>query len=143
MKRMIPFWMLLLFIAAGCATTTPQQKKAIVWETKDISRAYEVLGPVSVSEQIKENSADTIQGLAGFISKDGRVSGQIPEDMKAALEVKREKYKEMIFDKLADKAKNSYDADAVIGAEYLYVPPYATFSDKATVTAKGMMVKYK
>jgi uncharacterized protein YbjQ (UPF0145 family) len=62
--------------------------------------------------------------------------------MKAALEVKREKYKEMIFEKLGKKAQE-YEADAVIGAEYTYIPPYASFSTKATVMAKGTMIQYK
>ena len=128
-----------MMLLEGCMATT---SKAVIWETKDIPRAYEVIGPVSVSEQISESTEDTVQGLAGFISRDGRVSGQIPPDMKAALDAKREKYKDMIFEKLGVKAK-SYDADAVIGAEYRYAPAYATFSAKATISAQGMMVKYK
>ena len=132
--------MLLMVLLAGCTTTTPS--KVVVWETKDIPRAYEVVGPISVSEQISESAEDTVQGLAGYISKDGRISEQIPPDMKAVLDFKREKYKEMIFEKLGAKAK-SYNADAIIGAEYRYVPAYVTLSSKATVSAQGMMVKYK
>jgi uncharacterized protein YbjQ (UPF0145 family) len=134
--------MILMMLLAGCATTKASNSKVVVWETKDISRAYEVVGPVSVSEQISESMEDTVQGLAGFISKDGRISGQIPPETKAALDTKREKYKEMIFEKLGTKAK-SYDADAIIGAEYSYAPAYVTLSAKATVSAQGTMVKYK
>ncbi len=140
MKYYIVSGMFLMMLLEGCMTTSPS--KAVIWETKDIPRAYEVVGPISVSEQISESAVDTVQGLAGYISRDGRVSGQIPPDIKAALDAKREKYKEMIFEKLGAKAK-SYDADAVIGTEYLYVPAYATFSQKATVSAQGTMVKYK
>ena len=132
--------MLIVVLLAGCATTPVS--KVVVWETKDIPRAYEVVGPVSVSQQISENTEDTIQGLAGYISKDGRISDQIPPDMKAALDAKREKYKEMIFEKLGAKAQ-SYDADAVMGAEYRYVPGFLAFSSKATVSAQGTMIKYK
>ena len=140
MKSYIVSGMFLMVLLAGCMTTTAS--KAVIWETKNIPRAHEVLGPVSVSEQISESTEDTVQGLAGYISRDGRVSGQIPPDMKAALDAKREKYKEMIFEKLGVKAK-TYDADAVIGTEYHYVPAYLSFSAKATVSAQGMMVKYK
>jgi uncharacterized protein YbjQ (UPF0145 family) len=122
--------------------TTTASKKAVILETKDIPRAYEVVGPISVSEQISERMEDTVQGLGGFISEDGRVSGQIPPEMKTALDAKRGKYKDMIFEKLGTKAR-SYDADAVIGAEYSYVPAYVTFSTKGTVSAQGTMVKYK
>ncbi|HXV27902.1 MAG TPA: hypothetical protein VD913_02960 [bacterium] len=134
------FVLIVLIFMTGCATTKPS--KIVVWETKDIPRSHEVIGPVSVSEQIKESNEDAIQGLASFITRDGRVSDQMPADMKTALEIKRERYKEMIYDKLAAKARD-YDADAVIGAEYVYVPPYASFSTKATVTAKGTMIKYR
>ena len=139
MKYYIVSGMFLMMLLEGCMATT---SKAVIWETKDIPRAYEVIGPVSVSEQISESTEDTVQGLAGFISRDGRVSGQIPPDMKAALDAKREKYKDMIFEKLSARAQ-SYHADAVISSEYHYVPAYITFSDKATVSAQGMMVKYK
>jgi len=136
-------WILLicLFFVMGCATA-PKPAKLVVWETVDVPRAHEVMGPVSVSEQVTESTEDMIQGIAGFISRDGRISDQMPADMRTALEVKREKYKEMVFEKLGNKAKE-YGAEAVIGAEYTYVPPYATFSSKATVTAKGTMIKYK
>ena len=116
--------------------------KVAVWETKDIPRADDGVGAIFVTEQISESTSDTIQGLAGYISKDGQVLSQIPPEMKAALDAKREKYKEMIFEKLGAKAR-SYDADAVIDAEYSYVPAYVTFSSKATVSAQGMMIKYK
>ncbi len=139
MKMSYLKWAVFLLLAAGCASTKP---KAVIWESKEIPRPYDIVGPVSVSEQITESTEETIQGLAGYISKDGRISGQVPSDIQAALDAKRVKYKEMIFDKLAEKTKE-YDADAVIGAEYMYVPPYATFSTKASVTAKGTMVKYK
>jgi uncharacterized protein YbjQ (UPF0145 family) len=134
--------MLLMVLWAGCATTKAPDSKVVVWETKDISKAHEVIGPVSVSEQISESMEDTVQGLAGFITKDGRISGQIPAETKAALDTKREKYKEMIFEKLGAKAKAS-GADAVIGAEYSYAPAYITLSAKATVSAQGTMVNYK
>ncbi len=130
---------ILLMLLAGCATAA---SKAIIWETKDIPRKYEVLGPISVSEQISESAGDTIQGLAGYISKDGRVSGQIPPDMKAALDAKGEKYKTIIYEKLTTSAE-SYHADAVIGSEYHYVPAFISLSAKATVSAQGVMVKYK
>ncbi len=138
MKTYIVSGMFLMMLVGGCTTTS----KAVIWETKDIPRAYEVVGPISVSEQISESTGDTIQGLAGYLSRDGRVSGQIPSDMKVALDAKREKYKDMIFEKLSASAK-SYDADAIIGTEYHYVPAYITLSAKATVSAQGMMVKYK
>jgi hypothetical protein len=140
MKKYSAAGILLMVLLAGC--TTASNSKVVVWETKDIPKAYEMVGPISVSEQIFESTEDTIQGLAGYISKDGRISEQIPLDMKAALDAKREKYKEMIFEKLGAKAE-SYDANAVISAEYHYVPAYVSFSPKATVSAQGMMVKYK
>ncbi len=130
-----------VILMVGCATKPPE-KKVVVWETAEIPRSHEILGPVSVREEVAESASETIQGLADFVSKDGRVSDRMPEDMKMALEMKRDAYKEMIFEKLAEKAKE-YDADAVIGAEYVYVPPFATFSTKALVSAKGTMVKYK
>jgi hypothetical protein len=130
-----------LLLVSACATTAP--KKIVVWETKDVTRPYEVIGPVSVNEQVSESTDDMVQGLAGFISKDGRVSDQIPAEMKTALEIKKEKYKEMIYDKLGEKARKDYEADAIIGAEYMYIPPLVSFSTKATVTAKGTMIKYK
>ena len=127
-----------LFLAS-CASTSA---KPIIWETDTIERAYNVLGPVSVSEEFTESNEDMIQGLAGFISKDGHVSGQVPPDMQKALDIKRLKYKERIFDKLALRAKE-YKADAVINAEYNYIPPFVTFSKNAMVMAQGTMVKYK
>ena len=130
-------WMLIAALLSGCATTS----KVVIWETKEIPRAYEVIGPVSVTEQVSESTAEMIQGLAGFISRDGRVSSQIPPEMKVILDARRDKYKEMIFEKLEAKAK-PYRADAIIGAEYFYLPPYASFSTQATVSAKGTMVKY-
>lgn len=48
----------------------------------------------------------------------------------------------MIFEKLGKKAESS-DADAVIGAEYRYVPAYVNLFSKATVSAQGTMIKYK
>lgn len=140
MMKNISLLMTVLFLAAGCATTKPQ--KVVVWETMNVPRAYEVIGPVSVTEDFTEKVEDTIQGLAGFMSKDGRISDQMPPDMKKALEIKSQKYKEMIFDKLGAKAKQ-YGADAVIGAEYVYLPAYLSFSSKATVSAKGTMVVWK
>lgn len=141
MKIYIVSGMILMMLLEGCATTSPSSK-AVIFETKDIPRAYEVIGPISVSEQISESTMDMVQGLAGYISTDGRVSGQIPPDIKAALDAKREKYKVMIFEKLSASAQ-TYNADAVIGSEYRYVPAYITFSAKATVSAQGVMVKYK
>ncbi len=129
----------LLILITGCATTPT---KIVIWETPTVPRAHEVLGPVSVTEEIVEPTGEAIQGLASFISRDGRVSSQIPSEMKTALDAKREKHKEMIYEKLGVKAKE-YGADAVMGTEYIYIPPYATFSTKATVSAKGTMVKYK
>ena len=126
-------------LLASCASVGG---KPVIWETGTIERSYDVLGPVSVSEELTETNEEMIQGLAGFISKDGRVSGQLPPDMQKALDVKRLKYKERIFDKLSAKAKE-YDADAVINAEYNYVPAYVTFSKNAMVMAQGTMVKYK
>lgn len=143
MRTKISFLLLigLVLMFAGCATT-PKPNKIVVWETTNIPRAYEVIGPTSVTVDVAENPEDTVQGIASFISKDGRISDQMPPDMKKMLEIKGQKYKEMIFDKLANKARE-YGADAVIGAEYLYVPAYASFSTKATVSAKGMMVVWK
>ena len=130
----------LVFIS-GCATTSKDESKIKIFEAKTINQPHEVIGPISVSEQISESNEDMIQGLAGFIAQDGRVSGQIPKETKIALEAKRAKYKEMIFDKLARKAKEE-GADAVIATEYTYVPPYATLSTKATILANGQMIKY-
>lgn len=131
---------MILMLFGGCATAGTS--KVAILETKDIQRAHEVIGPVSVSEQISESTGDMIQGLAGYVSKDGRISGQIPADMKAALDAKSQKYKDMIFEKLGASAQ-SYHADAVIGSEYHYVPAYVNFSPKATISAQGTMVKYK
>ncbi len=141
MKMNFAVVMACLMLMSGCASTS-NNYKIVVWETKDIPRAYEVIGPISATEDIAENPEDTIQGLASFISKDGRISDQMPEDMRKALAAKQMKYKEMIFEKMADKARE-YGADAVIGAEYIYVPAFASFSTKATVSAKGTMVVYK
>ena len=141
MKNNILKLIFILVLVSGCAST-PKTTKLVVWETQDIGRPYNVIGPVSISEQMTESTEDMVQGIAGFVSKDGRVSDQMPADMKTALEVKRLKYKEMIYEKLGNKAKE-YDADAIISGEYTYIPPYASFSSKATVTAKGMMIKYK
>ena len=137
MKRSY-FIFILALTVLGCAT---HPKKLVVWEIKDIPRSYQVLGPVSVSEEMSEKSEDAVGGLAAYISKDGRISDQVPQDIKNALEAKKNKYKEMIFEKLGNKAKE-YGADAIIEAEYTYVPPYLTFSSKASVSAKGTMVKY-
>lgn len=132
-------WVLIAcFLIAGCAAS----KKLVVWEIKDIPRPYQVLGPVSVTEEVAESKADMIQGIAGYISRDGRVSDQVPAEVKQALENKKGKYKDMIFEKLGDKAKE-YGADAVIEGEYTYVPAYVSLSTKAAVSAKGTMVKYK
>lgn len=133
---------LLMVLLAGCATKTASDPKVVVLETKDVARAYDVIGPVSVSEQIAESAADTAKGLAGYVSKNGQISGQIPSDTKAALDAKTIQYKEMIFEKLGTKAKSS-NANAVIGAEYKYVPAYVNLSSKATVSAQGTMIKYK
>lgn len=128
-------------LAAGCATKAANTAKAVIYETATITKAHDVMAPVSVREEIAESREDTIGGLAGYVSKDGRVSDQVPADMKATLETKRLKHKEMIFEKLSVKAKEA-GADAVIGAKYSYTPAYATFSTKAVVTAEGTMVKY-
>jgi hypothetical protein len=133
-------WMVVVLLAAGCAAS----KKIVVWEgaAGNPPRNYEIVGPVSVTEQVAESGEAMVQGIAGFISKDGRISDQMPPEMRQALDAKKEVYKDMIYDKLADKARE-YDADAVIGAEYFYVPPFASFSTKATVSAKGTMVRYR
>lgn len=133
--------LLLAVLFAGCASTSAS-KKVPVMETMSVTRTYDVIGPVSVSEQVAESLGDTVQGLAGYASKDTRISSQIPTDTKAALDAKTIEYKGMIFDKLGTEAKSS-DADAVIGAEYKYVPAYVNLSSKATVSAKGTMIKYK
>ena len=137
-KILITFFSLLVF--AGCATT-PATSEIFVWETKDIGRTYEVIGPISVVEEIAESDG-MMQGLAAFITKDGRLSDKIPAEMKTAIELRKEKYKEMIFAKLSEKAKK-YKANAIIEAEYTYIPALMTLSTKATVSAKGIMVKYK
>lgn len=133
---------LLVVFFAGCATKSISDPKVVVLETTEVGRAYEVIGPVSVSEQIAESAAETAKGLAGYASKDGRISGQIPSDTKAALDAKTMQYKEMIFEKMGTKAK-SFNANAVIGAEYHYVPAYVNLSPKATVSAQGTMIQYK
>ena len=137
----IAVWMLAAFVLSGCATIAPPPPRAVVLETWNVSRPYEVIGPVSATEQISEDTGDTLQGIAGFLTQDGNLSGQVPPGMKAAWDAKNEKYKEMMFDMLGLKAK-TYGADAVLGARYAYVPPYATFSTKASVSAKGTMVRY-
>ncbi len=134
--------LLAVWLAAGCATTSKTTAKPVIWETATIAKANEAIGPVSVREEISESAGDMIGGLADYVSKDGRVSDYIPADTKAALETKRLKYKEMIFDKLSLKAKE-YGADAVIGASYRYVPGYVALQSKSIVTAEGTMVKYK
>lgn len=131
----------ILILTAGCATSKTEGLSIKVLETTNLAQPHEIIGPVSVSEQIAEEKEDMIQGLAGFISQDGRVSDQIPKDMQLALKAKREKYKDMLYKKLAKKAKDE-GADSVIGAEYHYVPPYATFSPKATILASGTMVQF-
>lgn len=133
---------LFVFLMAGCATKDISDPKVVVLETSDVMRAYDVMGSVSVSEQIAESAADTFKGLAGYATKDERVSSQIPSDTKAALDAKTVQYKEMIFEKLGAKAQSS-GANAVIGAQYHYVPAYVNLSPKATVSAEGTMIKYK
>jgi uncharacterized protein YbjQ (UPF0145 family) len=133
--------MALFILVSGCATTKSADKVTI-FETADISRKYEVLGPVDVRDEFAESNSNMLQGLAGYVSSDGRVSDQIPADLKARLDENRAKYKESIFNKLASKAKES-GADAVIAAEYKYTPPFVSFSQNAIVTAKGTMVRYK
>ncbi len=130
-----------VLLTVGCASTGGSAKP-VIWETATISRANEVVGPVSVREEVTESTAEMLGGLADYISRDGRVSDVIPADTKAALEAKTLKYKEMIFEKLSQKAKE-YGADAVIGATYHYVPAYIALSKKSVVTAEGTMVKYK
>ncbi|MBN1689218.1 MAG: hypothetical protein JW893_08965 [Candidatus Omnitrophica bacterium] len=58
---------ILMVLSAGGMTT--KASRVVVWETQDIPRTYEVVGPVSVSEQISESTGDRVQGLAGYISK--------------------------------------------------------------------------
>lgn len=139
MKILNLICLVFLVFFSACASTG---KKVVIWETSDIPRTYEILGPVSVREEIAESREEMIGGLADFVAKDGRISDQIPEDMRAALEAKRVKYKEMIFDKLGLKAKE-HGADAVINVKYRYLPAYVSFSKKAVVTAEGQMVEYK
>lgn len=133
--------MMLVILLAGCATTKTSAKVAI-FETPDISRKYEALGPVDVRDEFAESNSNIFQGLASYVSSDGRVSDQIPAEMKARLDENRAKYKESIFNKLGAKAKD-LGADAVIAAEYKYTPPFISFSKNAIVTAKGTMVRYK
>ena len=133
---------LLVVLMAGCATKDASGSKIVVLETSDVTRAHDVMGPVSVSEQVAESAADTLKGLAGYATRDERVSSQIPSDTKAALNAKAVQYKEMIFEKLGTKAQSA-GADAVIGARYHYVPAYVNLSQKATVSAEGTMIKYK
>ncbi len=132
---------MLVILFAGCATFKSTGKAAI-FETKDISRQYEVIGPVDVRDEFAESNSNTLQGIAAYVASDGRVSENIPADMKATLDEKKMKYRDSIFDKLGSKAKEQ-GADAVIAAEYKYTPPYVSFSQNAVVTAKGTMVRYK
>ena len=134
-----PYYVMFVLSLAvlGCARTKP-----VIWETSDIPRTYKVLGPLSVQEEVSESGENAVQGLAGYLSQDGRVAKQLPPGMEDLIESKREQYKEMIFDKLSDKARE-YDADAVIGVEYRYLPPYVSLSKKGIVTAKGQMVQYR
>jgi len=142
MTKRMGLSLLVLMLAVGCATTKEKTKKIVVWEDSKPSQTYEVIGPVSVTEEISEGTEDTIQGLAGFM-KDGVLSDQIPAETKVALEAKKMKYKDMIFEKLGKKAQDDYGAEAVIEAQYSYVPPFASLSRKAIVTAKGTMIQYK
>jgi|GEM_PF-1571548 len=125
----------------GCASTSSSTSKIVVWEEKEIARKHEVLGPVSITQELDASGTEMIQGLAQYLSRDGRVSSNMPPDMKAALDAKMAKYRESAFDALAKKARE-YDADAVIAAEYTYTPPFVTFSKKAMINAKGTMIKY-
>ena len=129
----------LLTAMIGCASSS--NSKVLVMEDKEISRKHAVVGPVSISQQLDESGTDMIQGLAQYLSRDGRVSSNMPPEMKAALDAKMAKYKDTAFEALSKKAKE-YGADAVIAAEYTYTPPYVTLSPKATITAKGTMIKY-
>lgn len=131
--------MFLMAVMIGCASGS--NSKVLVMEDKSITRKHEIIGPVSISQELDETGADMLQGLAQYISRDGRVSSNIPPEMKASLDAKMAKYKESAFEALSKKAKE-YDADAVIAAEYTYTPPFITFSRKAMITAKGTMVKY-
>ena len=140
--RILPVLLITLFLISGCATTPKDTQKVVIWETSDLPRAYQVLGPVSITEDVEESTGEAIQGLAAYMSKDGSMSDQLPEDMKNALKTKKMKYKEMIFEKMGEKAR-AYGADAVIDAEYIYVPPFVTLTRKATVSAKGTMVEYE
>ena len=126
-------------LLSSCASTS--NSKIVVFEDKTISRAHKELGPVTITQELDESGADMLQGLAQYISRDGRVSSNIPPAMKASLDAKMTKYKETAFADLAKKAKE-YGADAVIGAEYTYTPPFITFSKKALITAKGTMIEY-
>ncbi len=129
----------LLAVMAGCATNS--NAKVLVLEDKEISRSHKVLGPVSISQEIEETNMDMMQGLAQYFSRDGRVSDNMPPEMKAALDAKIAKYKETAFEALSQKAKE-YGADAVIAAEYTYTPPFITLTKKAVITAKGTMIEY-
>ncbi len=129
----------LLAVMAGCASNS--KTKVLVMEDKGISRPHKTLGPVSITQEKEESNADMVQGLAQYFSRDGRVSANMPPEMKAALDAKAVKYKESAFEALSKKAKE-YGADAVIAAEYTYTPPFITLSKKATITAKGTMIEY-
>lgn len=130
----------LLAVMIGCASTNPNAK-VLVLEDKEVSQKHTVLGPVSITQEVEETNVDMAQGLAQYFSRNGLLSGALPPEMKAALDAKIAKYKETAFEALSKKAKESH-ADAVIAAEYTYTPPFVNLTKKATITAKGTMIKY-
>ncbi len=136
-RNMMTIFLLAMMI--GCASTP--NSKVLVMEDKEIARKHNVIGPVSISQELDGSGTDTIQGLAQYLSRDGRVSANMPPEMKAALDAKMAKYKDVAFEALSKKAKE-YGADAVIAAEYTYTPAYINLSPKASITGKGTMIKY-
>ncbi len=140
-KFLIPAF--LLIVLSGCASSGSKKiPNVVVWETMDIQQGYDVLGPVAVEQEFTESSGEVVPGLAGKLAIDGRVTGTLPPDVNLALREKSIRYKDRLFNLMAQKAK-SHNADAVIGAWFAYIPPYLAPSGKSIIKAKGLMIKYK
>ena len=56
--RSLPILLITLFLISSCATTPKDTKKVVIWETSDIPRAYQVLGPVSITEDVEESTGE-------------------------------------------------------------------------------------
>jgi hypothetical protein len=131
-------FLLMGMTAAGCAVSP----RPLIWETGTVTRAHDVIGPVSVYEEVEESPGEMMQGIAQYLGKDGTISEHMPAEMKVVLEARKVRYKEQIFEKLAEKAQDS-QADAVINTKYTYLPSGMSLSNKAIITAEGTMIQYR